>query len=92
MAAFGKYDVISNRRDKRQTKRKAVGTMAYIRLGGFAGRPCTVLDLSDTGVRISVENAAGIPAQFTLLLSKNAPGRNACVKWRRGNQIGAEFI
>ncbi len=95
MAVFGKKSnsvPTSGRRDKRQTKRKPIGAAAYIRLGGFAARPCTVLDLSDTGVRISVDSAAGIPAEFTLLLSKNSQGRRARVKWRRGNQIGAEFI
>ena len=95
MAAFGKksnYDLTSSRRDKRQTKRKPIGAAAYIRLGSFAARPCTVLDLSDTGVRISVESAATIPAEFTLLLSKNSHGRRARVKWRRGIQIGAEFV
>jgi hypothetical protein len=95
MAAFGKksnYDLTFNRRDKRQTKRKPMGAAAYIRLGSFAARPCTVLDLSDTGVRISVDSVAGIPAEFTLLLSKNSQGQRARVKWRRGNQIGAQFI
>ncbi len=92
MAAFGKYNAISARKDKRQTKRRTIGATAYIRLDGFATRPCTVLDLSDTGVRISIESAARIPARFTLLLSKNTQGRSAFVKWRRGNQIGAEFL
>ena len=95
MAVFGKKSnsvPASGRRDKRQTKRKPIGAAAYIRLGSFAARPCTVLDLSDTGVRISVDSAAGIPAEFTLLLSKNSQGRRARVKWRRGNQIGAQFI
>jgi hypothetical protein len=89
MAAF---DLTPNRRDKRQTRRKPIGAAAYLRLGSFAARPCTVLDLSDTGVRISVDSAASIPAEFALLLSKNSQGRRARVKWRRGNQIGAEFI
>jgi hypothetical protein len=51
-----------------------------------------VLDLSDTGVRISVDGAANIPTEFALFLSKKSQGRRARVKWRRGNQIGAEFI
>jgi hypothetical protein len=95
VAAFGKkqtYDIISNRQDKRQSKRKPVDRAAYIRLGGFATRPCTVIDYSDSGVRISVDNAASVPAGFTLLFSKDSEGRSARVKWRRGNQIGAEFI
>ena len=95
MPVFGKKlnrDLTSGRKDKRQTKRKPIGAAAYIRLGSFAARPCTVLDLSDTGIRITADGAASIPAEFALLLSKNSQGRRARVKWRRGNQIGAEFI
>lgn len=95
MAAFAKksgYDIVSNRRDQRQETRKSIGMAASIRLGGFASRSCTVLDLSDAGVRISVERAASVPDEFTLLLSKAAHGRRARVKWRRGNHIGAKFL
>jgi hypothetical protein len=86
------YDVVPARKNQRQTRRNAISAATFIRIGGFATRPCTVIDLSDTGVRISVEGAAGIPVEFTLFLSKNSRGRSARAKWRRGNQIGAKFI
>jgi len=64
----------------------------WIRLEGSLTRPCQVLDLSRTGVRLRVKNADRLPNTFTLILSKNGSGRSARVKWRRGTEIGAEFF
>jgi hypothetical protein len=56
-------------------------------------RPCNVVDVSDTGVQISMAAAETVPGVFTFLTSRDAGlGRSARVKWRRGSQIGAEFI
>ena len=80
---------------KRKAERRKSGANAWIRLdgGGFAMRPCNMVDLSDTGVQITVHAAEAVPGVFTLLLSRDASfGRRARVKWRRGSQIGAEFI
>jgi hypothetical protein len=55
-------------------------------------RQCQVLDLSRTGVRLRVANAHNLPYTFNLLLSKNSTGRSARVKWRRDNELGAEFF
>jgi hypothetical protein len=86
-------DLVSTRRDKRLAVRKVVRSSAFIRLaGGFAVRPCTILDLSASGVRIAVVGAHTVPATFTLVTSRDAQGRPARVKWRRGNEIGAQFV
>ncbi len=65
---------------------------SWIRLEGSLTRPCQVLDLSRTGVRLTVTNAHSLPNTFTLILSKNSSGRPARVKWRRGTEVGAEFF
>jgi len=86
----------SNRKPKNQRKafRKKVGTKAWIRLeSGFAVRTCNVIDLSDTGVQITIDLSQAVPNEFTFLMSRNSgSGRRASVKWRRGSQIGAEFL
>jgi len=80
-------------KDQRRASRKKGGTHAWIRLDGFALRPCTVVDLSDTGVQIRIDAAQKVPKTFTLLMSRDSrSGRLAHVKWRRGTQIGAEFV
>jgi len=56
-------------------------------------RPCTILDLSETGVQIAVDGAESVPNNFVLLMSQDArTGRRARVKWRRGSKIGAELL
>ncbi len=90
MAIFG-----SARRGKEQRKatRRKVSTSGFIRPdGGFAVRPCTIIDLSDTGVQISIDAPGSVPSTFTFMTSRTAKGRRASVKWRRGSQIGAEFV
>ena len=86
-------DIISNRKPKEQRKstRRSINTRAWIRDdGGFAVRPCSVIDISDTGARLSIEG--DIPVSFALLLSRDSKGRKARIKWRRGNKVGVIFV
>lgn len=96
MALFSKkssYDLTRTRRERRRGRRRSVNTEAFVRLeGSFAVRRCNVLDLSATGVRILLDGPDRIPNGFTLMASRSSPGRNARVKWQRGNTVGAEFI
>jgi hypothetical protein len=69
------------------------GSSTRIQVEGSLTRSCQVLDLSRTGVRLAVTNAHSLPNIFTLMLSNNSGGyRTARVKWRRGNEVGAEFF
>jgi hypothetical protein len=81
-------------KDERRALRNRVGVPGWIRPdGGFAVRPCHVLDLSDTGIRIAIDSAHTVRGIFTFLKSRDDRfGRPARVKWRRGSQIGAEFV
>jgi hypothetical protein len=71
-----------------------LGIRAWIRFdNGFSVRPCVVADLSHSGVRIVVDEPHAVAVQFRLLFKRDAiPGRRCRVKWRRGLEIGAEFI
>jgi hypothetical protein len=78
--------------DQRTTARRKIGAEGWIRTG-FAVRPCRIVDLSETGVRIRLASVASVPKTFALLTSRNAgAGRAAEVKWRRGMEIGAKFV
>ena len=80
-------------KELRKATRRKVSASGFIRPdGGFAVRACTVIDLSNTGVQISIDAANSVPNTFMFLTSRNAAGRRATVKWRRGSQIGAEFL
>jgi hypothetical protein len=68
------------------------GSDTWIGPEGSLVRQCQVLDLSQTGVRLAVTNADNLPDTFILILSKNGSGRPLRVKWRRGTEVGAEFL
>jgi len=82
------------RENRRSAPRhRYTGNDTWIRPEGSLSRLCQVLDLSRTGVRLALTSAHRLPDTFTLILSKNNGGcRLARVKWRRGTELGAEFI
>jgi hypothetical protein len=82
------------RKDLRKAARVKSGSTAWIRLDeGFAVRQCKVLDLSDTGVQITIDRPDTVAGTFRLLLSRSSgTGRRCRVKWRRGTRIGAQFL
>ena len=52
--------------------RKSVRQSGWITLdGGFAARPCTVLDLSSAGAKITVDDPEAVPAKVRLALSRD---------------------
>lgn len=56
-------------------------------------RKCIISDISSTGVRLFVDQQHIAMKRFSLLMSRNALQGCPCrVKWRRGTEIGAEFL
>lgn len=82
------------RKDSRKEVRKELGTPAWIRFDdGFSVRACRLVDLSSKGVRIVVAAPHDVADRFRLLLTRGAaPGRPCRIKWRKGSEIGAEFV
>jgi hypothetical protein len=79
---------------RKRGARKSVRQSAWITLdGGFAARPCVVLDLSAAGAKITVDDAAAVPGVFRLAFSRDArEGRPCKVVWRREGTLGVRFI
>jgi hypothetical protein len=96
--AFGRRQVDSTATgryagNKRRASRVKSGASAWLRLdGGFAMRPCQLLDVSDTGLRIAVDPSLRVPNDFVIVLSHGGQGRRAHIKWRNATQIGAQFV
>jgi len=86
----GRLSAELKKNENRRAPRRAYNDEAWIRVEGFPLRRCRVLDLSRTGVRLTIANPHRIPDIFTLILSNNS-GLPARVKWRRHDQIGAEY-
>ena len=78
---------------KRET-RKSVSQSGWITLdGGFAARPCTVLDLSSAGAKITIDDPNAVTAKARLAFSRDArAGRTCQVVWRRGKTLGIKLV
>ena len=81
------------RKNFRNAVRSRSGHKVWIRLdGGFSVRECRLLDQSSGGVRILIQGPFDVAGLFSLMMRReDAPGRRCLVKWRRGQEIGAEF-
>lgn len=79
--------------EKKRATRKSVQRGAWIVLdGGFAARPCTVIDLSDSGAKIRTDDPTAVNSRLKLSFSRDGrKGRSCEVAWRRGNTMGLKF-
>lgn len=62
-------------------------------LDGGVQLPCVLWDISDAGARIAAARASALPDVFGLFLTKDGKSRRFCrVAWRRGGQLGVQFV
>lgn len=56
-------------------------------------RRCRLVDVSTNGARPIVENVDDIPDSFNFLLSRLGRPQYRCnVVWKRGDEVGVEFL
>lgn len=79
---------------QRQSPRKRENRAAWIDANN--GSPlldCTVWDVSEEGVRITIDVPRSVPQEFFLVLSKDGKLRRRCrVIWRSAEQVGACYL
>lgn len=80
--------------NRKRDVRRSIQQAGWITLdGGFAARPCNVLDLSNTGAKLVVDDASVIPKQMRLAFTRDARAARLCeVVWRRGKTFGVRFV
>jgi hypothetical protein len=78
---------------KTRSTRKSVRQPAWLVFeGSFAARPCTVVDLSDSGAKIEAGEASPVRTKLRLALSRDVrTGRPCEVVWQRGKTFGVKF-
>ena len=79
---------------RRREARQRYYRPAKIKLAaGARACDCSVVDISDGGVRLNVEGL-NVPDEFLLLISNkgNVEERAYKVIWRFGNELGAQFV
>jgi len=78
----------------RSRPRRNVNSAAWIDSGNEARlQRCTLVDISDRGARLAVDDIEDVPGHFSLLLSRFGRPRHQCtVVWKIDDQVGVEFI
>jgi PilZ domain len=79
---------------KKREARRSVHQPGWVTLdGGFAARQCVVQDLSSSGAKITLDDAAVLTGKLRLAFSRDArTGRSCEVVWRRGKSLGVKFV
>ena len=58
----------------------------------FATRQCTLIDISEGGARLRVEDPQFVKREFQLKLERSSPGRACKIAWKNGDVIGIKFV
>ena len=79
---------------KKREARKSMSQPAWITLdGGFAARHCVVQDISNSGAKISLDEAVALPSFVRLAFARDARTGHRCqVVWRSGRSAGVKFV
>jgi PilZ domain len=77
----------------RRENREQVGHRAWLDTG--AGGPllaCMLVDISPSGAKLSIDDAAQVPETFGLRLTRYGRSRFSCrIVWRNSNALGVTF-
>jgi hypothetical protein len=76
--------------EKRKHPRREINEPAYVSSGGSV-MSCVVRNISVEGAAIDVENAALVPARFSLVMAKDAAVRECSIAWIQNKRIGVSF-
>ena len=53
---------------------------------------CTIVDISDSGARLALEDTSVVPDRFTIAMSERGVPRRQCrLVWRGANDVGVSF-
>ena len=79
---------------KTRSARRRVNKQAWLVFDGeFALRPCTVIDMSDSGARLNIDQSDRLPKRFSLTFSRASRAGLQCeVRWKHGRAVGVKFL
>jgi len=79
--------------NRRRSVRRAIGYRARIVASdGSWTRDCRVLDVSQSGAKLAIDQPAELPSDFILALSERGAAMRRChVVWTAEREIGVKF-
>jgi PilZ domain len=78
--------------ERRRYSRIRVQKAAKIVIGTASVLNCMVRDLSSTGARIEIQEAAGLPEAVDVTFDGGHTFRPCLVRWRSPTETGVEFF
>lgn len=78
--------------EHRKIRRREVHYGAFIDAGDGARRPCRLLDASEHGAQIEIDDTANLPERIDLILAPLGNSRRcARIVWRTDHLVGLKF-
>ena len=79
--------------NRRKAARRTIGYRARIVASdGAWERDCRVIDVSQTGAKLAIDEGAALPKEFVLALSTQGAATRSChVVWTTDREIGVKF-
>ena len=78
--------------NQRHSTRRTVFIKALMLREARSDLPCTLVDISDTGARLIVEDSKDVPERFTIVMSEQGVPRRQCrLIWRGESEVGVTF-
>ena len=79
--------------DRRGKIRRTLRVKGFLLLGDDTpGLPCTLVDISATGARLTTTEVKEVPDEFTVAFTANGtPTRKCRVVWRGDEDVGVAF-
>ena len=79
--------------NRRRFSRRAVNEAAWIEKVPTILERCKLLNVSESGARLTISDVYDLPESFALHLTRASdPGRPCRIIWRRDHDVGVEFF
>ena len=77
--------------DKRRSARRTITHTVFMATGVSAPLKCQMIDISETGARLRINDPRAAPQEFLIVLNHGL--RRWCqVRWRSDSEIGIQFV
>ena len=85
--------VTSHSDNRRRAPRRQLGDYGLIASSdGTVVASCWIVDVSETGARISLFSSLGLPSEFWLSAQRLPDPWRGTIAWQIGNQAGVQFM
>ena len=85
-------DYLKPRESRKEPRVRALLAARIIYNNGNAALDCTIRNMCESGAKLAFSGGLTVPDEFDLLIPQKDVTRRARTVWRRGEEIGIEFV